>query len=66
MIIDNKKTTKKNVFNKKTSLIMRKLARAVVIHPDGSGKKSDAFGYFVGGKTGTAELIDKMEAFKKF
>ena len=29
---------------------MRKLARAVVTHPDGSGKKSDAFGYFVGGK----------------
>ena len=44
---------------------MRKLARAVVIHPDGSGKKSDAFGYFVGGKTGTAELIDKNGGFQK-
>ena len=65
LIIDNKKTIKKNVFTKNTSLIMRKLARAVVIHPDGSGKKSDAFGYFVGGKTGTAELIDKNGGFQK-
>ena len=65
LIVDNKKTIKKNVFTKETSLIMRKLARAVVIHPDGSGKKSDAFGYFVGGKTGTAELIDKNGSFQK-
>jgi cell division protein FtsI (penicillin-binding protein 3) len=36
-----------------------------VTHPDGSGKKSDAFGYFVGGKTGTAEMINGSGGFQK-
>ena len=44
---------------------MRKLARAVIIHPDGSGKKADALGYLVGGKTGTAELVSRNGGFKK-
>ena len=55
----------KRVFSKKTSLTMRKLARAVVTHPDGSGKKADAYGYLVGGKTGTAEIISNTGGFKK-
>ena len=55
----------KRVFSKSTSIIMRKLARAVVTHPDGSGKKADAYGYLVGGKTGTAEIISTTGGFKK-
>ena len=39
--------------------------RAVITHPDGSGKKADAFGYLVGGKTGTAELVSRNGGFKK-
>ena len=65
LIVDNKETIKKRVFSEKTSHLMRKLARSVVTHPDGSGKKSDAFGYFVGGKTGTAEMINGSGGFQK-
>ena len=65
LIVDNKEIIKKRVFSEKTSYLMRKLARAVVTHPDGSGKNSDAFGYFVGGKTGTAEMINGNGDFQK-
>ena len=43
------------VFKNSTSDIMRKLLRLVVRH--GSGKRADVNGYFVGGKTGTANKI---------
>ena len=43
------------VFKNSTSDIMRKLLRLVVKR--GSGKKADVKGYFVGGKTGTANKI---------
>lgn len=45
----------KEVISQKTSDIMRKLLRLVVTH--GSGKRADAVGYLVAGKTGTAEKI---------
>ena len=41
------------VISEETSETMRKLMRLTVEH--GSGKKADAQGYFVGGKTGSAE-----------
>lgn len=41
------------VISKETSEIMRKLMRLTVEH--GSGKKANAKGYYVGGKTGSAE-----------
>lgn len=43
----------KRIVSKKTSEKMRKLLRLVVT--DGTGSKSDVPGYFVGGKTGSAE-----------
>ena len=43
------------VFSEETSYRMRALLRLVVT--DGTGKKADAPGYRVGGKTGTAEKI---------
>lgn len=43
------------VFSAETSYKMRALLRLVVTH--GTGKKADAPGYRVGGKTGTAEKI---------
>ncbi|MCJ7421633.1 peptidoglycan D,D-transpeptidase FtsI family protein [Sphingomicrobium astaxanthinifaciens] len=43
------------VFSEQTSEAMRALLRLVVTH--GTGKKADAPGYRVGGKTGTAEKI---------
>lgn len=46
---------RKQIMTTKTSETMRKLLRMVVI--DGFGKKANAAGYFVGGKTGTAEKV---------
>lgn len=45
----------RRVFTEETSYKMRALLRLVVT--DGTGKKADAPGYRVGGKTGTAEKI---------
>ena len=45
----------RRVFSEETSYKMRSLLRLVVTH--GTGKKADAPGYRIGGKTGTAEKI---------
>ncbi|MCE2992719.1 MAG: penicillin-binding protein 2 [Candidatus Jidaibacter sp.] len=46
---------RKQILSSETSDTMRRMLRLVVT--DGFGKKADASGYFVGGKTGTAEKI---------
>ncbi len=51
------------VLSNKTSLEMRSLMRMVVL--DGTGRKADAVGYRVGGKTGTAEKISAGGYLKK-
>lgn len=43
------------IFKESTSQVMRKLLRLVVKH--GSGKKAEVDGYFVGGKTGTSNVV---------
>jgi cell division protein FtsI (penicillin-binding protein 3) len=48
-------TPGRRVFSEETSYKMRSLLRLVVTH--GTGKKANAVGYRVGGKTGTAEKI---------
>ncbi len=45
----------RRVFSKETSHTMRRLMRLVVEY--GTGKKADAEGYLVGGKTGTADKL---------
>ena len=45
----------RRVFSESTSYKMRALVRLVVT--DGTGKKADAPGYRVGGKTGTADKV---------
>lgn len=51
---DQNKDEGVRVIKESTSDAIRKLMRLVVSH--GTGKKADAKGYLVGGKTGTAEL----------
>ena len=50
---EGKKIAGKRVFAAATSARMRQLLRMIVV--DGTGKKADANGYRVGGKTGSAE-----------
>jgi len=50
---EGKKIPGKRVFAAATSARMRQLLRMIVV--DGTGKKADANGYRVGGKTGSAE-----------
>jgi cell division protein FtsI (penicillin-binding protein 3) len=50
---DGTKIEGKRVFSAATSARMRQLLRMIVV--DGTGKKADATGYRVGGKTGSAE-----------
>ncbi len=47
----------KRVVSEKTSQEMRYLMRLNVTAPGGSGKRAEVPGYFVGGKTGTAEKV---------
>ena len=51
------------VLSEKTSDTMRKLMRLIVT--DGSGKGADVAGYFVGGKTGTAEKSTARGGYQK-
>ncbi|RAI59239.1 peptidoglycan D,D-transpeptidase FtsI family protein [Roseicella frigidaeris] len=51
------------VLSEKTSETMRRLMRLVVT--DGSGKGADVPGYFVGGKTGTAEKTTARGGYQK-
>jgi cell division protein FtsI (penicillin-binding protein 3) len=51
------------VMNPNTSDVVRKLMRIVVT--DGYGKPADIPGYFVGGKTGTAEKVGANGTYKK-
>jgi len=55
----------KRIFSKKTSDNMRKLMRLVVSEKGASGGKGEAKGYFVGGKTGTAEKLSDGKYDKK-
>ncbi|HEY9568329.1 MAG TPA: penicillin-binding protein 2, partial [Thalassobaculum sp.] len=50
------------VISERTSHDMRRLMRLVV--EDGTGRKADAHGYVVGGKTGTAEKVGASGGYK--
>ncbi|ODN71564.1 penicillin-binding transpeptidase domain-containing protein [Methylobrevis pamukkalensis] len=47
----------KRVISEQTSEEMRYLMRLNAVAPGGSGKRAEVAGYYVGGKTGTAEKV---------
>jgi cell division protein FtsI (penicillin-binding protein 3) len=53
----------RQVIDPKTSRTMRRLMRLVVRH--GTGRKANAEGYLVGGKTGTADKASKWGGYRK-
>jgi len=53
------------VFSEKTVRQIRPIMRRVVTHPRGTGKKADARGYSVGGKTGTSEKISAAGGYSR-
>jgi cell division protein FtsI (penicillin-binding protein 3) len=56
---------KEEVFSKETALQIRPVLRRVVTHPRGTGKKADALGYSVGGKTGTSEKVNTSGGYSR-
>jgi cell division protein FtsI (penicillin-binding protein 3) len=54
-VTDQSKVERRQILSASTSETMRKLLRMVVV--EGYGKKANAKGYIVGGKTGTAEKV---------
>ncbi|MDD2859822.1 MAG: penicillin-binding transpeptidase domain-containing protein, partial [Acidiphilium sp.] len=53
------------VMSRRTSLIMRKMMRNVVVAPDGTGVYARVPGYLVGGKTGTAQVVGPNGRYMK-
>lgn len=51
------------VISEEISLILRKILRSDVLY--GTGKKAESVGYYVGGKSGTAEKVGKRGGYLK-
>jgi cell division protein FtsI (penicillin-binding protein 3) len=54
-LLKNEKPSSERLISPQTSETLRKLLRLVAVH--GYAKRADAEGYYVGGKTGTAEKV---------
>ena len=67
LIKDKKNNQKNEIISNKTSLKLRNMLRKVVSSEDGTASLADIEGYFVGGKTGTAESYgDKKNRLNTF
>tara|TARA_B110000503_G_scaffold83945_1_gene127953 strand:- start:947 stop:2596 length:1650 start_codon:yes stop_codon:yes gene_type:complete len=60
-----KNIKKKRIFSNNTSTEMKNIMRLVVSNRYGTGKKAEAPGYLVGGKTGTADKVKKSGGYFK-
>ena len=55
--IKEKKGKIRKIISEKTSKRIQRIMREVVANENGTGKRADVPGYFVGGKTGTSEKV---------
>ena len=55
--IKEKKGKIRKIISEKTSKRIQRIMRGVVANENGTGKRADVPGYFVGGKTGTSEKV---------
>ena len=55
--IDNKKNHGR-LISEKTSQTVNRILRKVVVHKEGTASLADVDGYYVGGKTGTSQIIN--------
>ena len=60
----NKKLPKK-IIKQETSNLIKQLLRAVILETDYTGPRAKVEGYELGGKSGTAELLDDKGKYKK-
>ncbi|MGC6485633.1 MAG: peptidoglycan D,D-transpeptidase FtsI family protein [Candidatus Puniceispirillales bacterium] len=58
-------SVEEQVFDEKTARMIRPIMRRVVTHRRGTGKKANAPGYAVGGKTGTSEKINSTSGYNR-
>ena len=65
LLVPTTKNNNQRIFSEKTSLQMRSIMRLVVSNKYGTGKKAEAAGYLVGGKTGTADKVKKSGGYFK-
>lgn len=61
----HKDSVEEQVFDQHTAQVIRPIMRHVVTHRRGTGKKANAPGYAVGGKTGTSEKINSTGGYNR-
>ena len=61
LVKNNKKKTKENLISRDTSKVINSILRKVVSSKEGTAHLADEDGYYVGGKTGTAESYDNKK-----
>ena len=59
------KNSQKKIIKQETSNLIKQLLRAVILETDYTGPRAKVEGYELGGKSGTAELLDEKGKYKK-
>ena len=66
LVLDRKEESLDKIISKSTSIQLRKMLRKVVSSDVGTASLADKNGYYIGGKTGTAESYNKKNRINTF
>ena len=66
LVLDRKEESLDKIISKNTSIQLRKMLRKVVNSDVGTASLADKNGYYIGGKTGTAESYNKKNRINTF